>query len=203
MERITLNRQEKGKLAELVARGLHRGPHELVEELVEEHVQERYRDLMSDRPVRITNADINSYRWFDVVPVSVPGDVGWRPDFSLKAEWKQQFGKHDLFEEWIRERNAPPVKLRTKRPRWRNGRFERTLVATFSVYYPVEVKSGDKKTLTDQQASAIPDVVNHVDHVHPLIATVETDELPHSYSMDIEEFSTSEWNRGGSSRYRS
>lgn len=200
----SLGRKEKGRIAELIARGLYRDPHDLVKETVEEHVHDRYHDLLGDSTVRITRTDINSYRWSDLIPVSVPGGIGWRPDFFVKAEWYRRFSKYVPAQEGFWEADLPPVEFQIRRKHRIHNRFGEFLRCRFTVYYPVEVKSGDKKTLTEQQASAIPDIANHVDHVHPIIVTVEIDNLPDGYSINVEEFATSRWGDNyKTSRYRS
>lgn len=72
----------------------------------------------------------------------------------------------------------------------------------FRVYYPIEVKSGAKKTLTEQQSAAIPRVAENVDYVHPVIASVDIDDLPKEYQIEVDTFTDSAW-AASDSRYRS
>ena len=203
METHTLTRQERGKLAQSIARGLHRAPLDEVTDAVRAHAKERYPDLIGDGGVSVRPAEVNSYRWTDLVPMSVPGDIGWRPDFFLKVLVVRRFVERSPRKADFWEQDMPPVKYRVRRIR-KGFDFEKRLVCTFTVYYPIEVKSGRKKTLTEQQAKAIPQVVDHVDHVHPFIASVDIDDLPRSYDIEVEEFATSDWSDSGkSSRYRS
>jgi len=205
MDQFSLSRQEKGRLADLIAQGLFDDVHESVKATVKEHVHERYDDLLEEASVRVRTADIDSYRWFDDMSLSVPGDVGWRPDFFVKCQWSRKFSKDEPPEKTFWDQNLPPIDCRLRLGRLRlHGRRREILRCTFTVYYPVEVKSGTKKTLTDQQAIAIPAVVNAVDHVHPIIVSIDIDDLPASYSMEVAEFATSEWSsEGGPSRYQS
>jgi len=73
---------------------------------------------------------------------------------------------------------------------------------SLSVYYPVEVKSGAKKTLTEQQARAIPRVAETVDCVHPIILKIDIGDLPESYAMDAEMFSKTNGSGGETTRYQ-
>lgn len=203
METHTLTRQERGKLAESIASGLHRDPHDEITEAVRAHAKERYHGLIDDGRVSIRPAEVNSYRWVDLLPVSVPEDIGWRPDFFLKALIVRSFVEKSPSRADFWDQDLPPVNCRIRRIR-KPFDIEERLVCAFTVYYPIEVKSGSKKTLTGQQAKTIPRVVDHVDHVHPFIVAVDIKGLPEKYGLEVEEFSTSDWSdSGNSSRYRS
>jgi len=183
MQRYELGRQDRGRLAETLAAGLHKHPPECLETLVEEHTRECYRSLIRTR-VRVSMADITRYCWTDELPVPVPDDISWRPDFFLKSEWGVEFRRDEVAEEhyalldWVAERSEHSL----------------------SVYYPVEVKSGEKKTLTEQQSDAIPRVAERVDCVHPIILRIDIEDLPESYAMDAEMFSGTDG--GETTRYQ-
>lgn len=195
----SFSRRDKGRLAEAIVRGLYRDPCEEVLALIREHVNERYPAAGDAMPVRIQPANVNSYKWMNVIPPDFPPDIGWRPDCILSAEWWLDLRRDDPRDDKFWEQNPPPRNFE-----WHGLRDPR-IRCTFTVYYPIEVKSGGKKTLTKSQARAIPAVVEHVDHVHPLIAEVELEELPDTYYISVEEFSTLDWGPSDSStgRYRS
>jgi len=73
---------------------------------------------------------------------------------------------------------------------------------SLSIYYPVEVKSGAKKTLTEQQSRAIPRVAETVDCVHPIILRIDIGDLPESYAMEAEMFSGADGSGGDTTRYQ-
>jgi hypothetical protein len=185
MERYELGRQDRGRLAEVLAAGLHKHPPECLETLVEEHTRECYRSLIRTR-VRVSKADITRYRWTDELPVPVPDDISWRPDFFLTTEWGVESRRDEVAEE-----HHPLLDWVEERPE-----------ALLSIYYPVEVKSGNKKTLTAQQSTAIPRVSETVDCVHPIILRIDIGDLPESYAMDAELFSETDESGGETTRYQ-
>lgn len=203
MEQITLNRQEQGKLAEQLVRGLHDTPPQAVHDTITNHAQCEYDDLIGDSDVGCDSTGINPYRWTDVSRVPIPEDVRWRPDVILSAGWGHRYGTEEIPDWTFWEQDLPPFSLTVpRRPAIGHRPNETILSCRYRVYYPIEVKSGKKKTLTTQQATAIPRIAEEVDYVHPIIATVDTAELPERYSIDVEIFRSSDWNNSDS-RYRS
>lgn len=199
MIKKSLSRRDRGRLAEAIVEGLYRDPCDEVLAVVREHVNQRYPAAGDAMSLQIQLANVNTHKWMDVIPPNFPPDIGWRPDCVLSAKWWLDFRRDEPRDDMFWEQNPSPRNFE-----W-HGLREPRLRCTFTVYYPIEVKSGSKKTLTENQALAIPEVVKHVDHVHPLIAEVELNELPNAYSILVEEFSTSDWwpSDGISGRYRS
>ena len=185
MERYELGRQDRGRLAETLAAGLHKHPPESLETLVEEHTRERYRTLIRAR-VRVSMADITRYGWAEEVLVPVPDDISWRPDFVLRSEFRVEHRRTEVLED-----HYPLLD-------WVEERADHTL----SIYYPVEVKSGAKMTLTEQQSRAIPRVAETVDCVHPIILKIDIEDLPESYAMEAELFSETDERGGETTRYQ-
>lgn len=138
-----------------------------------------------------------------MVRVSVPDDIGWRPDFFLEARWRRRFAREQAPDVEFWQSNLPPIRLKIRGSRRRSpDAVKQALQCRFTVYYPVEVKSGRKKTLTANQAAVIPRVVDEITHVHPIIASVDTQDLPDSYAIDVEKFSESGWSDGETSRHQ-
>lgn len=203
MEQITLNRQEQGKLAEQLVKGLHDTLPQVVQDTIKNHAQREYDGLIGDLSIRCDSTGINPYRWTDVSRVPIPEDVSWRPGLILHAGWCHRYRNQEIPNWSYWEQDTPPFSLTVpRRPSIGRPPNETIINCHYRVYYPVEVKSGEKKTLTSQQATAIPRIANEVDYVHPIFATVDTTELPESYSIDVEIFRSSDWNNNNS-RYRS
>lgn len=64
------------------------------------------------------------------------------------------------------------------------------------------MKSGNKKTLTEQQSRAIPRVAKTVDCVHPMVLRIDIGDLPESYAIDAEMFSETDGSGGDTTRYQ-
>lgn len=199
MNWILLSRRDRGRLAEAIAHGLYERPADEIVAVVKEHARERYPGLVTRASIKVVESAVNSYRWTDEHPHMFPPDIGWRPDVVLVARLRLKLWAGDTPGPSFWRRSLPPWSYRDV------GYREVMPEYSFHVYYPVEVKSGDKQTLTEQQAEAIPAIVEHVDHVHPLIVAIELDGLPGQYAIEVSEFSTSAWGRDGgeASRYRS
>lgn len=194
MDRYNLNRQEKGKVAELLAKGLHKDPQEQVPETITSHADTEYSNLIGDWSIVCGPTDINPYQWTDEVRAPIPEDLSWRPDIIMQATWRRRFELNEIPDPEYWRGDLPPFSLKTSLvSRINPTRRERYLDCYFRVYYPIEVKSGEKRTLTSQQATAISRVSEEVDYVHPLIAELEIAGLPEQYGIDVQLFASSDW----------
>jgi len=203
MEQHALSRQERGKLAEQLVRGLYSDLAEPVVETINAHTEQHYADLIGTWPIRYHVSEINEYRWTDLLRVPMPDDISWRPDIIVEARWKRQYRSHELPGQAFWDGELPPYSLWVPRLEYRKrDRQAQRCNCRFRVYYPIEVKSGAKKTLTEQQSAAIPRVAKNVDYVHPVIASVDIDDLPKRYLIEVDTFTDSAWAESGS-RYRS
>jgi hypothetical protein len=197
MEQHPLTRQERGKLAEQLVRGLHTDLAEPVLETIIAHTEQHYADLIDTWPIGCYVCEINEYHWTDLLRVPIPDDISWRPDIIVEARWKRQFRSQELLGQAFWGGEVPPFSLWVSRPKRRNQCYN----CRFRVYYPIEVKSGAKKTLTEQQSASIPRVAENVDYVHPVIAGVDIDDLPKQYKIEVDAFKDSAW-AASDSRYR-
>ena len=202
MKNHELTRQEKGKLAELIVGGLHRDPEEQVVAVIKSHVQDEYGDLVGDGNVSIVATDISGYEWKDQLRVPFPATISWRPDIIFRARWRR-FIPQSMLEEDSFWKQSPPFSLSSHIVRSpARKRREESLECIFGVYYPLEVKSGKKLTLTAQQSEALPQVDRDVEYVHPVMATIDISDLPGAYSLEVTMFDSSDW-KDGDSRYPS
>lgn len=192
MDQHTLTRQERGKLAEKLVRGLHSDLAEPVVETIKAHTERHYADLIGSWSISCHLSNINNYRWTNLLRVPTPDDISWRPDIIVEARWKRQYRGHELPAQSFWDGELPPFSLRLPRQGYRDRTVERWN-CLFRVYYPIEVKSGAKKTLTEQQSAAIPRVAENVDYVHPVIASVDIDDLPKQYLIEVDTFADSAW----------
>jgi hypothetical protein len=201
MEQHTLTRQERGKLAEHLVRGLHTELGEPVMETLNAHTEQHYADWIGTCHLRYYVSEINEYRWTDLLRVPIPDDISWRPDIIIEVRWKRQYRSHEVPGQSFWDRELPPYSIWVPRLAYRDRPVQHWN-CLFRVYYPIEVKSGAKKTLTEQQSAAIPRVAENVDYVHPVIASVDIDDLPKQYLIEVDTFTDSAW-AGSDSRYRS
>ena len=203
MNPYTLNRHEQGKLAEQLVRGLHSAPHDDLEETIISHAQEFYADLIDNWSPVCKLTDINGYRWKELLRVLIPEDVSWRPDIIMMATWRRQYNSETIPDSDYWKGDLPPFSLKVPAVASSfHGRRKPVLSCLFRAYYPIEVKSGEKKTLTDSQATAIPRVAKEVPHVHPVIVEVDLTDLPSEYQINVDMFSSSDWD-ANCSRYKS
>jgi hypothetical protein len=133
--------------------------------------------------------------------VPIPDGISWRPDIIIEANWKRQYRSHEVPGQAFRDGEVPPFSLWVPRRPYRDRQVRRWN-CRLRVYYPIEVKSGVKKTLTEQQSAAIPRVAENVDYVHPVIASVDIDDLPKEYQIEVDTFTDSAW-AASDSPYRS
>ena len=202
MNPYTLNRQEQGKLAEQLVRGLHSAPHDDLKETIISHAQDFYADLIDNWSPACKLTNISGYRWKDLLRVPIPEDVSWRPDIIMQATWRCQYTSETIPDSNYWKRDLPPFSLWVPAvASFSHGRRTPQLSCLFRAYYPIEVKSGAKKTLTDSQATAIPRVAKEVPYVHPVIVEVDLTDLPSEYQINVEMFSSSDWD-ANSSRYK-
>lgn len=201
MNSYTLNRQEQGKLAEQFVRGLHSDPNDDLEETIISHAEGFYSDLI-DWSSFCEFTGISGYRWKSLLRVPIPADVSWRPDIIMQATWRRQYTSETIRDSDYWKSDLPPFTLRVPPvASIARGKRKPIINCRFRAYYPIEVKSGEKKTLTDSQATAIPHVAEEVDHVHPIIVEVDLSDLPSEYNMSVDMLSSSDWD-ATSSRYK-
>jgi len=188
---IELTRRDQGNLAESLVVGLNEDPPEFLNQYVSHHAETHYSEYIGDRSVRVHLSDLNEYTWTQSEEVDVTPDLSWRPDLIAEARMNLHRGDREwkLAATRLDNPNAedPPV---VDSEKW--GLMLRVL-------YPMEVKSGEKVTLTEQQAEAIPEVAENSRHVHPLVAEVDITDLPESFDVKIRDFNNSSFSDG--SRY--
>jgi hypothetical protein len=113
--------------------------------------------------------------------IDIESNMSWRPDLIAKASWSITMNDPNL--EIIKQRldssDAEALPLVDE------GEY----YLMFRVQYPIEIKSGKKITLTEQQATMIPRIVKECDCVHPLLAEVDISNLPRDYEVKIQTFS--------------
>jgi len=143
MNRISLTRRDRGRLAEAITDGLYERPADEVVAVVKEYARERCPEALTQASIEVVESAVHAYRWTDALPQTFPPDVGWRPGVVLVAQLRLDLWKG----------NPPdPSFWQRPLPRWHCrdiGHRERMPRCTFQVYYPVEVKSGAKKTLAE------------------------------------------------------
>jgi len=190
-QEIELTRRDQGNLAEVLVAGLNEDLPSFVEKYISSDAENRYPEYTSDRSVDVYQSDLNEYTWTEAERVDVDPNLSWRPDVIAKAKIIFHSGDRGLEVAATRltdlEVPDPPV---FKSRKWGY---------VFEVFYPIEVKSGEKVTLTEQQAEAIPEVAENSPHVHPLVAEVDISELPDSFEVVIRNFEDSSFS--GESRY--
>lgn len=192
-ETVILNRKDKGALAERLVEGLYSNVSDAIENIVRDHLQIKYKLDDSDFFIHVALADdlrrqnLSSLPGIEFPETTIEGS--WRPDFVVRASWQIDSSEKSSINEI--ESSLPPHEI---------IHVYRGSLIKFSVYYPIEVKSGRKLTLTENQMNVIPFIDQEVDHVHPLIAQVDIRELPDQYYLKVEPFSESKW-ADGDSRY--
>lgn len=145
MNSYTLNRQEQGKLAGQLVRGLHSAPNDDLEETIISHAQDFYADLIDWDPI-CELTDISGYRWKDLLRVRIPEDVSWRPDIIMQATWRCQYTSETIPDSDYWKRDLPPFSLLVPAvASYFHGRRKPILSCRFRAYYPIEVKSVRRK----------------------------------------------------------
>jgi hypothetical protein len=197
MKEISLDRRDRGRVAEAIVYGLYEEPCKEVQRVIREDLNDRYPSAREAREIKIQEADVNTYTWYDEIPPRLPEAISWRADCVLTAEWLRWIDPEDVTDcdRWeLKPASENHMKV--------GGELAQVKYA-FRVYYPIEVKSG-KKTLTANQADDIPEIVEHVDDVHPLIANVDLNSLPDAYEISIDVIRTPDWSSSGGdwSRYQ-
>lgn len=201
MEHHQLSRQEQGKLAEELVSGLHSEPPQQLIDVIEDHTRREYRQVVRDSSISIELTEITGYEWKD--RLSIPNHLSWRPDLIYRSEWVLSSQPSEFPESTFWRQPLPHFSLSASSIQsWDRHRRKPWLRCRFWVYYPVEVKSGKKPTLTAQQEETLPEVVEEVAFVHPVIATVDVADLPVEYSLSVTMYEDSDWSCGNS-RYPS
>ncbi|MDB2276580.1 hypothetical protein PM022_19065 [Halorubrum ezzemoulense] len=185
---IELTRRNRGNLSEALVGGLNNDLSEFVCEYISNNLQSRYQEYLSDRSIIVFEADLNTYTWMDSEEIDVDPSVRWRPDLIAVGQFALDRGSKERKLAMDRLENPdfedPPV---VNSDKW--GQMIR-------VYYPIEVKSGEKVTLTEQQSDAIPKVVKSSRYARPLLAVVNITELPERFEVTIQAFEDSSFSGG-------
>ncbi|MEF8893344.1 hypothetical protein [Halodesulfurarchaeum sp.] len=178
-----LIRQKRGKLAERLVKGLHGEPAAELIGVIEEHTNDEYRELVRDSSVSVELTEISGYEWKD--DLSIPDSVSWRPDLIYMSEWAITAKPPEIPQPSFWQLKLPPHFLWAFfRDRHFRDRREPRIGCRFWVYYPVEVKSGSKPTLTVQQKAALPEIFENVSYVYPVLATVDISGLPEECEVE-------------------
>ncbi len=190
-QEIELTRRDRGNLAEALLNGLNDHLPGFLQEYISDCTETQYAEYVGKRPVRVLESNLNPYNWMESEKIDIESNMSWRPDLIAKASWSIKMNDPNL--EIIKERldgsDAEPPPLVDQ------GEY----YLKFRVQYPIEIKSGEKITLTEQQATVIPRIVKECDCVHPLLAEVDISNLPRDYEVRIQTFSDLSFDGG---RYR-
>ena len=188
---VELDRRDRGNLAESLVAGLNEDPPDFLSQYVAGHAEETYSEYVGDRSVKVRLSDLNEYTWMQSEEVDVDPDLSWRPDLIAEA-W---MNLHRRDREWKLAATRLDNPGSADPPVFDSEKWGLML----RVFYPVEVKTGEKVTLTEQQAEAIPEVAENSRHVYPLVAEVDISDLPDGFDVVIRDFSDSSFTSG--SRY--
>jgi hypothetical protein len=190
-QEIELTRRNRGNLAEALLNGLNDHLPDFLQEYISDCTENQYAEYVGKRPVRVSESDLNPYNWMESEEIDIESNMSWRPDLIAKASWSITMNDPNL--EIIKERLDDSDAEAS--PLVDGGEY----YLLFRVHYPIEIKSGDKITLTEQQATVIPRIVKECDYIHPLLAEVDISNLPREYEVNVQTFSDFSFDGG---RYR-
>jgi hypothetical protein len=193
MATYELSTNDHGLLAEVLA-GRYAGFPDSLENKIKAHLRETYSapdGSWDEISLRSEDRELTGEFHFGMLEdVEIPDDgpwgysSGWIPDDVIAAVARQrQDSMVDLSKFFDGEGESRPGPL--------------------TVYYAIEVKAvtrGSRVRLTGNQQELLPAVSENLDHVHPVIVTVDLNGLPEAVEVDVDIFENSVWGDGQTSK---